>query len=137
MWHERCFKERDMPFWTLVMPCLNCGGRQAIDRAGEFHCVKCREPLTGDQRPVSLIFCCPECGMKDFRMLQDLGRHIERHRPMVDAAPPMSGRGKRRLCPMKCGRVFWRLQNYTEHIPMCDGSEPIPILPQRRATVGA
>lgn len=84
-----------------------------------------------NQRPAKWPYDCPECDA-EFAAPELLGPHLERHR---DVHPPrFSKRGKPRTdaCPQGCGRHFRtaglggeRIE-MNEHVPLCDGSEPIP-----------
>ena len=78
------------------------------------------------------VYICPECPQW-FEVPEDLGPHLERHRPMT--APVFSIRGKPRsvACPKECGRYFIKKGNrdgalpllLAEHILLCDGSLPL------------
>jgi hypothetical protein len=76
---------------------------------------------------------CPECG-ELFPRAEDLGPHLERHRP-VDG-PEFSLRGKLRSvhCPKGCGRWFviqrGGPKELRQHERLCDGSPPLA--PQKR-----
>lgn len=124
----------------LTMPCLSCGGREAITIGDELRCAGCAANFTEPEvqrRP----FCgmCPECGQNSFRTPEDLGTHLERHRPVDTAKFSTRGIPLSRECPKGCGRWFVvrRSENSTRqaleskelnaHVRLCDGSEPLPI----------
>lgn len=67
---------------------------------------------------------CPECGHEE-KTFEEMGAHLERHRPVEGAQ--VSRRGKRltKPCPRGCGREFPKPGPLKEHVALCDGSAPI------------
>lgn len=71
---------------------------------------------------------CPSCG-ESFQRQEDLDRHRERHRPVMEKAEGTV------QCPKGCGR--WLAPNHPDtlsHIALCDGLEPIPMAKRGRWT---
>lgn len=84
-------------------------------------------------------FICPECNAV-YDTPESLSPHIERHREVTFAQYSRRGKPITEECPKGCGRHFLRSRFYghackgtvpsrsvlmAEHIPICDGSEPI------------
>lgn len=96
--------------------------------------VREREAVVDD--PGVKVFVCPECPER-LLSLEALGQHLERHREITaPAAPSKRGRPKSRPCPKNCGRFFPLIGNnedWKSHTALCDGSEPIVIVPEEPA----
>lgn len=64
---------------------------------------------------------CPTCtDSEKFYRQEDLNRHRERHRPLVERTPESV------KCPKKCGRwLVPSMDDTTSHIALCDGLKPL------------
>lgn len=88
---------------------------------------------TSTQRPEDWPYACPECD-EDFVAPELLGSHLERHREVGFPMFSKTGKPQTKPCPRGCGRHFrtkgggWQRTEMNEHVPLCDGSEPIPPL---------
>ena len=86
---------------------------------------------TSTQRPENWLYICPECDA-EFVVPERLGPHIERHREVLTSRFSKRGNPCTMPCPGGCGRHFRtkgarreRIE-MNQHVPLCDGSEPIP-----------
>ncbi len=78
------------------------------------------------------VFTCPECDV-NFKVPEDMGVHLERHREVTHPVFKHDRRKGRvcrsKPCPKGCGRHFSaegaknaKMGQLKEHIPNCDGS---------------
>lgn len=75
-------------------------------------------------------YICPECPVM-YATPEELGPHIERHRPVEGALFNQIGEMISRPCPQGCGRFFARGRklDFHAHVKNCDGSRPLyPVL---------
>jgi hypothetical protein len=84
-----------------------------------------RHPRERVHKPV---YICPEC-QQVCADAEELGPHIERHRPVE--APRFTERGRPATDPCKkgCGRHFPKNDQYENrrHEKLCDGSPPLEV----------